>query len=108
MNCPKCGIEMLQLQGWDFLHCVCFNPVHEKPVHVNQTWCHEPHVTERELTEREQQVIDERKVWLVKGLAVAKTNWELYGQISCFLSGGWDPEIRRRIALSESQKKETS
>jgi hypothetical protein len=97
MNCPKCGVEMLELQGWDFLHYVCLSPVHPKPVHVNQTWCHNPSITERELSEREQEIIDTRKNNLIKGLAVVETNWELMGEIWGFLSGGFNPDIRKRI-----------
>ena len=88
---------MFELQGWDFLHCVCFNTVHKEPIHFEQTWCHDPHISERNLSEREQQTIDERKDWLIKGLSVTQTNWELIGEVFGFLSGGYNPEIRERI-----------
>lgn len=104
MKCPKCGIPMLQLSGWDFLHLVCFNPVHAVPVHYTETWgCGGGKATERPLTECEQQLIDERKKDLVEGLSVVKTNWELVGQINCFLSGGYNPEIKKRLEDKHKQ-----
>lgn len=106
MKCPKCGIPMLQLQGWDFLHEVCFNPVHDVPVHYTETWgCGDGTVTDRPLTECEQQIIDERKKDLVEGLSVVKTNWELVGLIHCFWSGGYNPEIRKRLEDLKNPKK---
>lgn len=96
-NCPECGLEMLQLQGWDFLKCICFNPVHKEPLVYQQTWCCDPKITHRQLSHHEQEIIDKRKEALTKRLSVVQSNWELMSVINCFRSGGWTPEIDERI-----------
>lgn len=88
MNCPECGVEMLQLQGWDFLKCVCLNRVHEKPLIFEQTWCCEPTTEHRKLHDFEQKVIDDRKALLIKRLAAELDNWELFAVVKAFVSGG--------------------
>lgn len=88
MNCPECGVEMLQLQPWDFLKCVCLNPVHKEPLIFEQTWCHDPTTEHRQLTQQEQEMIDKRKVELIKRLGLELDNWELFSVVNCFLGGG--------------------
>lgn len=90
MNCPECGVKMLQLQGWDFLKCVCLNPVHKEPLIFEQTWGYdsEPTISHRSLTVNEQDEIDRRKALLIKRLSLELDNWELFAVVNCFLSGG--------------------
>ena len=102
-HCDLCGMELYQLRGHDFWLGVCFNPTHEQHRFGSFPWCNPHHYESRRLTDQEVSLIEGRKRALELRLKVVRSYWELISVVHCFWSGGYNPEIDKRVTLIEGE-----